>query len=200
MRSFPRPLLVFAVAGALLTAGCATQQPSSQPSQPPAHQHSSATNPGQTAVGATFGTDDAASNYDKTLVPNGAKMVVAEYIYDGSTTVTLNVRGLVPNRAYGAHAHAMPCGPKGDDAGPHFQHEADPVKPSVDPNYANPRNEIWLDFTTDAHGNATTANTVPWMFTDARAGSVVIHADPTQTAPGKAGTAGARAGCLSVAF
>ncbi|WP_028920966.1 superoxide dismutase family protein [Pseudonocardia acaciae] len=202
MRSLSPPLLVFAGAllAAGLAAGCATQAPSSQPSQPPTHQHSSATNPGQTAVGATFGTDDAASNYDKTLVPNGAKMVVAEYIYDGSTTVTLNVRGLVPNRAYGAHAHAMPCGPKGDDAGPHFQHETDPVKPSVDPNYANPRNEIWLDFTTDAQGNATAATTVPWVFSNARAASVVIHADSTQTGPGKAGTAGARAGCLSVGF
>ncbi len=126
--------------------------------------------------------------------------MVVENTFDGATTVTLSVRGLLPNRAYGAHAHAKPCGPGGDDSGAHFQHMPDPKKPSVDPAFANPDNEIWLDFTTDAHGDATTANTVPWMFTDARAGSVVIHADPTQTAPGKAGTAGARAGCVSVAF
>jgi Cu-Zn family superoxide dismutase len=151
-------------------------------------------------VGAAFGKDDAATSYDKTLVPEGAKVVVAEYVYDGSTTVTLNVRGLVPNRAYGAHAHAMPCGPKGDDAGPHFQHQPDPVTPSVDPRYANPQNEIWLDFKTDAQGNATTATTVPWVFSDRRAASVIIHAEPTQTEPGKAGTAGARLACLSFSF
>lgn len=198
---FPRRLAIVGATGALLLAGCASEQPSSQPTQPsPGPEHSSAGNPGQTAVGATFGKDDAATSYDKALVPEGAKVVVAEYIYDGSTTVTLNVRGLVPNRVYGAHAHAMPCGPKGDDAGPHFQHRPDPVTPSVDPNYANPRNEIWLDFTTDAQGNATTATTVPWVFSNERAASVVIHAEATQTAPGKAGTAGARVACLSVGF
>jgi superoxide dismutase, Cu-Zn family len=199
---FPPYLAIVGAAGALLLASCATQQPASQPAQPPAHgpEHSSAGNPGQNAVGATFGKDDAATSYDKTLVPGGAKVVVAEYVYDGSTTVTLNVRGLVPNRAYGAHAHTMPCGPKGDDAGPHFQHQPDPVTPSVDPRYANPQNEIWLDFKTDAQGNATTATTVPWVFGDRRAASVIIHAEPTQTATGKAGTAGARLACLSFGF
>jgi superoxide dismutase, Cu-Zn family len=202
MRSLPRFLVIISAVGILLAAGCASQQPSAQQVQPPGHgpEHAESGNPGQTAVGATFGKDDAAVNYDKGLVPNGAKMVVAEYIYDGATTVTLNVRGLMPSRTYGAHAHLMPCGPKGDDAGAHFQHQPDPVKPSVDPNYANPSNEIWLDFTTDAQGNATTATTVPWVFSTARAGSVVIHAEATQTAPGKAGTAGARLACLSVGF
>jgi Cu-Zn family superoxide dismutase len=147
-----------------------------------------------------FAQDDAATNYNKTLVPDGAKVLVAETVFDGATTVTLNVRGLVPNRAYGAHAHAMPCGPTGEAAGPHFQHTPDPVKPSVDPAFANSANEIWLDFKTDAQGNATTASTVPWVFTNVKAASVVIHADPTQTTPGKAGTAGARVGCVSVGF
>jgi superoxide dismutase, Cu-Zn family len=70
----------------------------------------------------------------------------------------------------------------------------------VDPRYANPQNEIWLDFKTDAQGNATTATTVPWVFSDRRAASVIIHAEPTQTEPGKAGTAGARLACLSFSF
>ena len=34
-------------------------------------------------------------------------------------------------------------------AGPTFQNVVDPVQPSVDPAYANPENEIWLDFRTD---------------------------------------------------
>ncbi|GAA5173002.1 hypothetical protein GCM10023321_73690 [Pseudonocardia eucalypti] len=201
-----RHFAALGLAGLVLvaTAACGTgdQQPSNQPHNEShgAQAPSGASNPGQAVVGVSFGKDDAATNYDKALVPDGAKVLVGEYVYEGSTTVTLNVRGLVPNRAYGAHAHAKPCGPKGDDAGPHFQHQADPVKPSVDPNYANPANEIWLDFRTDAQGNATISTTVPWVFTNARAASVVIHSETTQTAPGKAGTAGARAACVSVGF
>jgi Cu-Zn family superoxide dismutase len=151
-------------------------------------------------VTATFGQDDAADNYDKALVPDGAKVFVAENVHDGLTTVVLDVRGLVPNHAYGAHAHAKPCGAKPEDAGAHYQHNADPVKPSVNPAFANPMNEIWLDFTTDAKGNATKASTVDWAFGAAPAGSVVIHAEPTKTAPGQAGMAGARAACVSIAF
>jgi Cu-Zn family superoxide dismutase len=61
-------------------------------------------------------------------------------------------------------------------------------------------NEIWLDFTTDAKGDATRASTVDWTFGASPASSVVIHAEPTKTAPGQAGMAGARAACVSVGF
>jgi len=205
MRSLPWYLVAIGAASLLLTATACANTPaappsSSPPSSSPASAAGSNSDADETVVTATFAQDDAATNYNKTLVPDGAKALVAEYVFDGATTVTLNVRGLVPNRAYGAHAHALPCGPTGDAAGPHFQHVPDPVKPSVDPEYANPENEIWLDFKTDGQGNATTASTVPWKFQDTKAGSVVIHADPTQTAAGKAGTAGARIGCVSVGF
>lgn len=91
-------------------------------------------------------------------------------------------------------------GPTGDDAGPHFQHTPDPVKPSVDPAYANPRNELWLDFTTDRVGTARTTSTVDWKFGPRRAHSVVIHEMHTHSDPGHAGTAGARLACLDVGF
>jgi Cu-Zn family superoxide dismutase len=210
MRPLHRYLVAVGVAGLFVTmtaCGGSTESPSGSTGSPssaaaasPPSTDPSASNAKQAVVTAGFSGDDAATNYNKTLVPDDAKILVAEYVYDGSTTITLNVRGLVPNRAYGAHAHAMPCGPTGDVAGPHFQHKADPVKPSVNPAFANSTNEIWLDFKTDDDGDATTATTVPWEFTNARAASVVIHADPTQTAVGKAGTAGARVGCLSVGF
>jgi Cu-Zn family superoxide dismutase len=206
----PRRLTVVGVTVLLLAAAACAQAgapsgssltvPAASPAPPSPQPDASADNAKQTVVTAIFAQDDAATNYDKTLVPDGSRVLVAEYVLDGATTVTLNVRGLVPNRAYGAHAHAKPCGPSGDDAGPHFQHIPDPVKPSVNPAYANPTNEIWLDFTTDAQGSATTARTVPWVFTNARAASVVIHAQPTQTAPGRAGMAGARAACVTVGF
>jgi Cu-Zn family superoxide dismutase len=185
-----------AVGVLLATTACASaEKPSAMP--PMDHANSSSTG---TVVNATFAKDKIAFNYDKKLVPDGARVLVAENIQDNATTVTLSVHGLLPNRTYGAHVHANPCGPNGEDAGAHFQHMADPVKPSVNPEFANSGNEIWLDFTTDAQGNATVARTVEWKFTDARAGSVVIHANPTQTAEGKAGTAGARAACVSVSF
>ena len=199
-------LLTVGLAGLLsAVTACANSAPPAQApaSAPPAASDSASAPPaapGHAVVTGTFATDGGARNYDKTLVPDGAKVLVAENVFDGTTTVTLSVHGLVPNRAYGAHAHAKPCGPTGEDAGSHYQNMADPTKPSVDPKYANVMNEIWLDFKTDAQGNATSARTVPWTFSATPAGSVVIHAEPTQTAPGKAGTAGARAACVSVKF
>ncbi|HTK66598.1 MAG TPA: superoxide dismutase family protein [Pseudonocardia sp.] len=204
MLRLPRALAVAALAGVLVAAtacahpaqspapGSATSTDTAAPDAPQSDDNKTVT--------ATFGQDDAADNYDKALVPDGAKVFVAENVHDGLTTVVLDVRGLVPNHAYGAHAHAKPCGAKPEDAGAHYQHNPDPVKPSVNPAFANPMNEIWLDFTTDAKGNATKAATVDWAFGATPAGSVVIHAEPTKTAPGQAGVAGARAACVSIAF
>ncbi|HEY4418016.1 MAG TPA: superoxide dismutase [Pseudonocardia sp.] len=142
-----------------------------------------------------------AVTYDQALVPVGSTAVVDATENDGRTTVTMNVTGFEPNRRYGAHSHVKPCGATGADAGPHFQFTPDPVQPSVDPAYANPQNEIWLDFTTDAQGAASATSTVNWEFPDdRRAGSVVIHTMPTSMEPGKAGTAGDRAGCITVGF
>jgi Cu-Zn family superoxide dismutase len=135
-------------------------------------------------------------------IPSGATARV-QAVYDGSgkTQVTLHVWGLQPNTEYGAHAHVNACGTTGAAAGPHFQNIPDPVVPSVNPAYANPRNEIWLDFTTDESGNGVAHTSVPWQFTaDRRAHSVIIHAEPTHTGPTDSGQAGARLACLSVNF
>ncbi|OZM70145.1 superoxide dismutase [Amycolatopsis antarctica] len=150
---------------------------------------------------AEFAPGAAASTYDQALVPVGAqaRVVVSSRSFLGTTTL-LSVRGLVPDREYGAHAHTKPCGATGDAAGPHFQHEQDPVTPSVDPAYANPDNEIWLDLTTDAVGNAVAVSTVDWGFDERRAMSVVIHETHTHTDPGHAGMAGKRPACVNVAF
>lgn len=153
-------------------------------------------------VSATFGTTPGiAVTYDQELVKAGSRGAVSAQSGDGSTSVTLAVRGLEPDREYGAHAHTQPCGETGDAAGPHFQNVVDPVQPSTDPQYANPENEIWLDLTTDSTGAGSAETTVGWEFPDdRRAHSVVIHAMETATAPGKAGTAGSRAACITVDF
>ncbi|MBO9521457.1 MAG: superoxide dismutase family protein [Nocardioidaceae bacterium] len=135
-------------------------------------------------------------------IPQGATArVQAVYNAAGDTVVTLHVRGLLPNTQYGAHAHQNACGLTGAAAGPHFQHVPDPVQPSTNPLYANPGNEIWLDFTTDEDGNASAQTVQRWQFSpDRRAHSVIIHAEHTNPGPQGAGTAGARLGCLTVAF
>ncbi|MEU8266394.1 superoxide dismutase family protein [Sphaerisporangium sp. NPDC049002] len=146
--------------------------------------------PGQVAV-----------TYDQKLVPAGAAAAVA-YVASGDALayVQLKAHGLLPNRKYGAHVHNNKCGAKGDDAGPHYQHTQDPVTPSTDPKYANARNEIWLDFTTDAQGNGSSRAAMDRKFTDRHPQSVVIHAEHTHTGAGHAGQAGARLACVDVGF
>jgi superoxide dismutase, Cu-Zn family len=188
-------ILALGVVGVLALTGCgsAAARPPAAPSPVPERS---------VQVGATFTTEPGtATTYDPVLVPVEARAAVAAETGAGGTTVTLAVRGLEPERRYGAHVHAQPCGATGDAAEPHFQHVPDPVQPSVDPAHANPENEIWLDLTTDEDGAGSTTATVAWGFERARRGqSVVVHAMPTATEPGRAGTAGDRAACITVAF
>ncbi|AZM44485.1 superoxide dismutase [Streptomyces sp. WAC 06738] len=138
--------------------------------------------------------------YDPALVPAGAGIGVVEVGRHGTTHLRLTLTGLIPDRTYGAHVHTQPCGSTPDEAGPHYQNEPDPVQPSVDPAYANPDNEVWLDFTTDLRGNAEATARQDWRFRPGEARSVVIHEHATTTHPGEAGMAGARLACLSVPF
>lgn len=155
-------------------------------------------------VSATYaeGGPGPAFTYDPALVPAGATVEVTGSATDAATTTTLRVTGLLPNRTYGAHAHTTACSPAdGAAAGPHFQFSQDPVTPSVDPAYANPQNEVWLDVTTDANGAGEATSTVPWTFPDdRRPASVVLHEMETATHAGHAGTAGSRPACVSVDF
>jgi superoxide dismutase, Cu-Zn family len=137
-----------------------------------------------------------AITYDQAKVPVGSRAIVIQFSTDRATAVALFVHGLLPHRPYGAHVHVKPCGPHPADSGPHFQNVPDPVQPSVDPAYANPRNEIWLDFTTDAWGSAFALSTVPWTFKGRPAGSVVIHDHHTQIN----GDAGPRLACIIQEF
>jgi Cu-Zn family superoxide dismutase len=180
---------------ALLLPGCGqtTSAPASAPSPSPERE---------VEQSGTFQPQPGgAITYDQELVPAGATATVWARSGEGSTTVRLAVAGLQPRRTYGAHVHAQACGPRPEDSGPHFQYAVDPVQPSVDPRFANPQNEVWLDLTTDDTGAGTAESTVAWEFPDdRRAGSVVVHAMPTATGPGNAGVAGARAACISVDF
>jgi superoxide dismutase, Cu-Zn family len=138
--------------------------------------------------------------YNPKLAPAGATLSVLSVSTPQGSTVLLTTQGLLPKRQYGAHVHVKPCGPAPADSGPHFQDKKDPVQPSVDPAYANPRNEIWLDFTTDRGGNGFAVARVKWGFGNREASSIVIHETHTHTDPGHAGTAGARLACLNAKF
>jgi Cu-Zn family superoxide dismutase len=139
-----------------------------------------------------------AITYDPAVVPPGA---TAEVTIDTTTEgvrVRLNVTGMLPKRSYGAHLHTGTCTSVPADAGPHYQHDLAPPNPSADPVYANPQNEVWLDFTADLRGTATVASAQDWTFDPVRPPrSLVIHAERTRT--GKdAGTAGPRVACLTL--
>ena len=154
---------------------------------------------GVTAVWGTFGSfapGAGAVTYNPALVPFGAKATSLALTGPHGTATTLIVNGLLPDRDYGAHVHLNPCGPNPADAGPHYQDVVDPNQPSVDPAFANPHNEIWLDFHTDAHGNALALSTVAWSFTDRHAHSIMIHDHHTHSD----GTAGPRLACLNANF
>src|SRR5690606_23761090 len=133
--------------GALLLAAPASAAPVTAAAGDP----STPTGSGLVLASAAYAPADSgeqALTYDEELVPVGARGTVlsAPGLLGGTTTV-LKVAGLQPNREYGAHVHNNACGPTGKDAGPHYQNVVDPVQPSTDPDYANPDNEIWLDFT-----------------------------------------------------
>ncbi|MGW5446460.1 superoxide dismutase family protein [Streptomyces asiaticus] len=161
-----------------------------------------------------------AVTYDKSLVPTSASVFIAEARLSGKgmmnhheggedhghykmhkgTFVFISVRGLAADHHFGIHVHTKPCGTKPDSSGPHYQNKQDPKQPSTNPDYANPRNEVWLDLTTSGSGKGWAKSWVKWNFRPDEARSVVIHKHATGTTSGKAGQAGARVACVNVPF
>ncbi len=148
--------------------------------------------------------DAKAITYNPGLAPAGAAMTGIVTPGLEQTGAYVSVSGFVPNRGYAVHAHANPCGPTGEAAGPHFQNRVDPAAtpqaPSTNPEYANPDNEFWLDLRTDATGAGTARTTVPFVVTaDRKPQSIVIHEEPrTATGAGEAGEAGGRLACVTL--
>ena len=195
----PRPASIGLI-GVLLVSGCAVAAAATLPTPSTATLSPIAVR--NVEVSTTFTESSGiAVTYDPELVPVGSRVAVSAKSDDGTTTVRLALRGLQPDRRYGAHVHSAPCGSTGDSAGPTYQNVVDPVQPSVDPQYANPQNEIWLDFRTDDDGAGSSQATVDWGFSaERRAQSVVVHAWPTATGAGEAGSAGTEVGCVTVRF
>jgi Cu-Zn family superoxide dismutase len=111
-----------------------------------------------------------------------------------TTSVILDATGFpaeAAGKTFGVHVHKNPCGPKGEDAGPHYQNpDAAPDAPMHD-------KEIWLDIMVGKDGHGRHGTAVPWRVAEKAAGSVVIHALPTNHDDG---SAGARNVCTTVPF
>ncbi|GFM96814.1 hypothetical protein Sfulv_16250 [Streptomyces fulvorobeus] len=126
----------------------------------------------------------SAITYDTKRVPAAARIEIAQQSTGSGTVVGARLRGLLPSHAYGMHVHTSPCGADPEAAGPHYQHRADAQ--------ADPANEVWLDFTTDAKGNGSAQARQTWNFRAGGARSVVIHDEQ--------GGAGDRLACFTVRF
>ncbi|MGI8330818.1 superoxide dismutase family protein [Actinomadura scrupuli] len=111
-----------------------------------------------------------------------------------TTTVTLDVSGFpkaAAGKHFGTHVHQKACGPLPADAGPHYQNPgAGAQTPLRD-------KEVWLDFTVDEQGRGHSRAVRDWLIRPGQAGSVVIHAAPTDPATGEAGD---RLVCTTVPF
>ncbi|SMC47800.1 superoxide dismutase family protein [Kibdelosporangium aridum] len=184
------------VGGALLVAVTAcssngiTNPPPNTRSQEAAVRQDGTLSPPDSATNAfTYGPE----------APVGARLTAEILVTGDATNVQLSAAGLLPDRGYAVHAHTKPCGKTGDDAGPHFQNRVDPQEPSVDPAYANPDNEIWLDLRTDGQGAGKARTSVRFTLSERAPGSFVVHEQPTTaTGPGEAGMAGGRVACLTL--
>jgi superoxide dismutase, Cu-Zn family len=137
------------------------------------------------------GSATTAFTYDQHGVPQGATASVQSFALDGTTAVTLELRGLTAFRTYGAHLHVGACTESPAGAGGHW-HFPDSSEPALE------EREVWLDVTTDEQGYAKSvalrADSIP---TGDRPMSVVVHAQPTDSATG---AAGARLACVTVPF
>jgi superoxide dismutase, Cu-Zn family len=199
-----RSVIVVAALGAALTVATGASVPASAT----APAGSTARYSVSTGTFDVPATATSAFTYDVTQVPVGARIVVqAVKIAHHKTLIRLRVRGLLPGETYGAHVHYLACGATGAAAGAHYQNTPDPATggsetvSSTNPAYANPTNEVWLDFVTDAKGKGRAYTVVDWRLRPPAAGttrSVILHIDPTSTGGTvPPGNAGARLGCLN---
>ncbi|WP_260729749.1 superoxide dismutase family protein [Dactylosporangium roseum] len=186
-----------------MVAGCG-DDPHAPAATPSATQPVKATAKGTFVPAASAPADAKALLYEPSAVQGSPSADLTLISGKGRTMESLVVTGFDAKRRYGAHLHTERCGTDPSAAGPHFQHHADPKagrSPSTDPSYANPHNEAWLDFTTDASGRGEATAEQDWELTpDHRPYSLVIHAEPTSTKPGSAGAAGSRVACLTITY
>ncbi len=203
-RPIPRRLAVAVVAAVmtLTPVACGDEESSDESKAPPP---APAAPPNRATLSGvdTFAAPNPgveAVTYNPAVVPEGAS-ILASVMPAGhgyaQTVANLSVAGLLPNRGYVARAHTNACGATSEQAGPPYQDRIDPAATqasSTNPQYANPRNEIWLDIRTDSDGSASSGASVPFTFTNRAPASIVLY--DTQTPP--PGQVGVPVACLNL--
>ncbi len=126
----------------------------------------------------------------------GTAVAVRTSVADGGAgiEVTLMVSGLPNNREFGSHLHKAEC--EMGMAGGHYQHVPAPDGGATNPMFANPDNEVWLDFTTSGTGTATSKASVDFVPPAGSAKAIIVHDRKT----GDGGVAGPKLACLPFAF
>lgn len=129
----------------------------------------------------------------------GITGVVTATAIDGGTRFELEVANLSVAQKFGAHLHQLPCDQM--QGGPHYQNTPAGMGQANDPAFANPKNEVWLDFEStfpedSETAEATSSATVAWVPRKGTAGSIVVHERTT----GDGGVAGARLACTNMSF
>jgi Cu-Zn family superoxide dismutase len=115
---------------------------------------------------------------------------------NGKMRLRLDVSGLPQNRTFGAHLHKLSCGDPMKGGG-HYENKPFPATTTAnDPAYANPSNEVWLDFMSDINGKGSSLALVDWVPRQGEAKAIVIHAMGTAND----GSAGAKLACLPLEF
>ncbi len=156
------------------------------------------------AAGAAAGTKVGASEGAFVIYPqpmdaeNPAKTVMgsAEILDLGTKTqFKLKLSGLKPDTQFGSHVHVASC--DDNQAGGHYQHNLRPdAAAAFDSEFANATNEVWLDFKSDAMGNATSDVTSNWKLVSSRAKAIIIHVMKT----GDGGVGGSKLACVNLKY
>lgn len=137
-----------------------------------------------------------AITYDTKLVPVGSTINLVRQHGVDSTSMSVEVAGLLPNHGYAAHVHLDTCGETGDDAGPSYRND-----PTLDPasGTVNTQNEIWLELTTGARGTAQASTTVAWPIRPGEGYSLIFHAASPNAGGTEVGERGNRVACFVLA-
>ncbi|MBT2208514.1 superoxide dismutase family protein [Actinomadura sp. NEAU-AAG7] len=110
------------------------------------------------------------------------------------TIVNLKATGFpakTAGRTFGAHVHRKACGKNPADAGEHYR------DPRISSKAPLRDKEIWLDLKVRRDGTAKARTVHRGLVAHRAAGSIVIHAEPTDPRSGGAGT---RLLCTNVPF
>lgn len=122
-----------------------------------------------------------------------ARATALAFNVDGNLRIELAVTGFPASRPFGSHLHQRAC--NDEKAGGHYQNVPFPMGGMAnDPAFANPTNEAWLDFTTDAAGEGAVELTVSWLPRAGEGKGIIFHHMPTA----EGGGAGARLACLPI--